>query len=347
MFDEEVRISRTLPTLQQLACGGTEIVVVDDGSRDRTPEILAGVDPHPLFRVVSLPTNRGKGAAVRQGALAARGDVVVFMDADLATDLAGLDPLIARCPGPPRGHRVPLDQRHRRPRRLGQAQAHGRIVQPPGALGHGHPLRGHPVRFQGVPGAHRQAALRAGPDRRLRLRRRDAHPRPPARPPGDEIPIEWHQVEGTHVRMVADPIRMALDVLRARAQAHDAATAPVLCTELSSTACTPGTTRAAVRSCAPDRLVVTTGSAVLMAAPAGGGATVDLALEHLRDAVPDLAAVDRTLTVDEFLRLADDGGVVPRRAPQHRSVRAGWPWRRPGSSRATTRSPYWSDACSR
>lgn len=63
------------------ADGGLEVVVVDDGSGDGTADaaLAAGAD-----QVVVHPGNRGKGAAVRSGVLAARGRAVVFLDADLA-----------------------------------------------------------------------------------------------------------------------------------------------------------------------------------------------------------------------------------------------------------------------
>ncbi|MFN0092780.1 MAG: glycosyltransferase [Acidimicrobiales bacterium] len=63
------------------AAGGLEIVVIDDGSGDDTAEVARanGAD-----QVISLPENRGKGAAVRAGVLAARGAAVAFTDADLA-----------------------------------------------------------------------------------------------------------------------------------------------------------------------------------------------------------------------------------------------------------------------
>jgi putative flippase GtrA len=63
------------------ADGGLEVVVVDDGSPDDTADaaLAAGAD-----QVVVLPANRGKGAAVRAGVLAARGRTVVFTDADMA-----------------------------------------------------------------------------------------------------------------------------------------------------------------------------------------------------------------------------------------------------------------------
>jgi glycosyltransferase involved in cell wall biosynthesis/putative flippase GtrA len=64
-----------------VAPGDLEIVVVDDGSRDRTADAAreAGAD-----QVVVQPRNRGKGAAVRAGVEAARGRTVAFIDADLS-----------------------------------------------------------------------------------------------------------------------------------------------------------------------------------------------------------------------------------------------------------------------
>jgi len=61
--------------------GGLEIVVVDDGSRDDT---AAAARDSGADQVITLPGNRGKGAAVRAGVLAANGRTVAFTDADLA-----------------------------------------------------------------------------------------------------------------------------------------------------------------------------------------------------------------------------------------------------------------------
>lgn len=55
-----------------------EVIVVDDGSSDRT----AAIAEEAGARVLGLFPNRGKGIALRRGAEAARGDVVVFLDAD-------------------------------------------------------------------------------------------------------------------------------------------------------------------------------------------------------------------------------------------------------------------------
>lgn len=67
-----------------------EVVVVDDGSTDDT----ANVARETGARVISLSRNRGKGVAVRRGALEARGDVLVFMDADGQDDPEDLPVLL-------------------------------------------------------------------------------------------------------------------------------------------------------------------------------------------------------------------------------------------------------------
>lgn len=60
-----------------------ELVPVSDGSDDGTPALLRAVAGERV-RPVFLPVNRGKGYAVREGCLAARGDFVIYMDDDLA-----------------------------------------------------------------------------------------------------------------------------------------------------------------------------------------------------------------------------------------------------------------------
>ena len=78
-YNEENRIGAVLKTLTA-SPDVDEIIVVSDGSTDRTYEVAAAV---PGVRVVQLPRNKGKGGAMREGALLTEADVLVFFDADL------------------------------------------------------------------------------------------------------------------------------------------------------------------------------------------------------------------------------------------------------------------------
>lgn len=83
----------TLDYLDQRCIRG-EVLVVDDGSVDSTAQVaLAFGRVDSRVRLLCLGENRGKGAAVRAGVLAAKGDRVLFMDADLATPIEELESL--------------------------------------------------------------------------------------------------------------------------------------------------------------------------------------------------------------------------------------------------------------
>ena len=78
------------------ASGDHELIVVDDGSRDATASIVqACAEEHPHVRLVRNPGNRGKGYAIRNGVLHARGEYVLYTDADLVYPIEGMAPFLA------------------------------------------------------------------------------------------------------------------------------------------------------------------------------------------------------------------------------------------------------------
>jgi dolichyl-phosphate beta-glucosyltransferase len=90
-FNESSRIGPTLEkTLAFVREQGwdTEIIVVNDGSFDGTADIVRAFMAHaPELRLLENPGNRGKGYSVRNGMLNARGDILLFSDADLSSPI--------------------------------------------------------------------------------------------------------------------------------------------------------------------------------------------------------------------------------------------------------------------
>jgi dolichyl-phosphate beta-glucosyltransferase len=98
-FNEADRLPRSLDLIRRyLADSGLwgEVIVVDDGSSDATADLVRKTQVRwPALRLIQHPANRGKGAAVRTGVLASRGDFVAFADADLSAPIDQLDLLMA------------------------------------------------------------------------------------------------------------------------------------------------------------------------------------------------------------------------------------------------------------
>lgn len=90
-FNEESRIVASLSELVSWFDERAEILAVDDGSGDRTFELVQRLgEAHPNVRAYRLPHNHGKGGAARAGLAMARGARVVLLDADLAFDRASV-----------------------------------------------------------------------------------------------------------------------------------------------------------------------------------------------------------------------------------------------------------------
>jgi dolichyl-phosphate beta-glucosyltransferase len=193
-----------------------EIIVVDDGSRDGTAALVREVSRRlDCVRLFCLPSNLGKGAAVRAGVLNATGEMVLIEDADGATPIEELGPLLAAVEAGADiaiGSRQPTEHTRveRRLKRWVMGRTFALLVNGWAVPGIADTQCGFKLFRSEV--AHRIFSLQkldrfAFDVEVLRLARvldyRVA-----------EVPINWADVAGSKVNLVRDSLRMLWDVLR-------------------------------------------------------------------------------------------------------------------------------------
>ncbi|MCX7925649.1 MAG: glycosyltransferase family 2 protein [Fimbriimonadales bacterium] len=224
-YNEETRIERTLQrVVEYLNARGDsyEILVVSDGSTDATEAIVQRfAQAHPQVQLLAYQPNQGKGYAVRYGILRARGEWILFSDADLATPIEELEKLE---PYLKQGYPVAIGSRPLRESQL--------VVRQPFYREMAGRAFNKAVQLLAVRGIHdtqcgfklftREAAQEIFSRCRLNGFSFDFEALYYAQRLGypiAEVPIRWMHQEGSKVRLLRDGLRMLRDLVWLRLNA--------------------------------------------------------------------------------------------------------------------------------
>lgn len=223
-YNEEQRISHTLTATfdyLDLQDYTSEVIVVDDGSLDRTTEVVSKFESRAegRMRLLKNPGNRGKGYSVRNGMLNASGQIMLFYDADLATPLTEVPKVIE--PIKQNLYDVVFGSRALNPELIGERQSLLRELR--GRAGNllmrilvGLDFKDTQCGFKAL---RREAAQSVFP-----LQRIDGFGFDPeilfiAQKQGwrlREIPVRWNHVEGSKVTLLGSTVQVLLEVLKIR-----------------------------------------------------------------------------------------------------------------------------------
>ena len=221
-YNEELRLRPTLNRVLdfvRLQAWDAEVIVVDDGSRDRTADIVKEyAQSNGIVRLVQNPGNRGKGFSVRNGVLNARGQIILFTDADLSSPIEEAPKLLAAIEA---GADIAIGSRWMRSELQTKRQSVVRQV-----LGRVFNLLLRMVLrldFKdtqcGFKAFRRGAAKAVFPLQRIERWGFDPEILFLARRAGFktvEVPVRWGHDNGTRINPVADGSRMVADMLRIR-----------------------------------------------------------------------------------------------------------------------------------
>ncbi len=221
-YNESRRIEPTLERVlayvsdQEL---DTEIIIVNDGSRDNTADIVRRhARQNPSLRLIENPGNRGKGYSVRSGMLHAQGEIMLFSDADLSSPIEESTKLFAAIVS---GADVAIGSRWVKPELQTQPQSlhrqlFGRIFNL--ALRFVLGLRFKDTQC-GFKAFSRRAVNSIFPSQKIERWGFDPEVIFLAEKQGlkvAEVPVRWAHEKGGSIHPVRDGLRMLLDVLKVR-----------------------------------------------------------------------------------------------------------------------------------
>jgi dolichyl-phosphate beta-glucosyltransferase len=221
-FNESERVSKSLESILEFLdreAWNAEVVVVNDGSRDNTAGIVRSyMQRDPRVLLLENPGNRGKGYSVRNGMLHARGEMLLFTDADLSSPIQETLKLVAAIR---EGADVAIGSRWVRPEMMTERQSlirqlFGRIFNWLLRLILGLPYRDTQC---GLKAFTRQAALEIFPRQRIerwgfdpellflasRMQLRTV-----------EVPVAWAHDDRSKINPLLDGTKMFFEILRIR-----------------------------------------------------------------------------------------------------------------------------------
>lgn len=198
-----------------------EMLVVDDGSSDTTCEsvrqLMSGM---PELSLIEQPKNKGKGAAVRRGMLAAKGDIHVFMDADHSTHIREIEKVFASLDAQPQCEVIIASRQHP-DSDISQHQSWlrehmGKSFNLLMRLATGIDMPDTQCGFKAFTAKASQQIFSAQKldgfsfDVEVLFLAARLHHQVV------EIPVEWINEENSKVRMLIDPLKMFIDILKIR-----------------------------------------------------------------------------------------------------------------------------------
>lgn len=222
-FNEERRLPKTFQSIRAYLKSRSlraEVLVVDDGSTDATAKVVElSRAEFPELRLLSNGRNRGKGFSVRHGMLEARGEIAIFTDADLSAPIQEADKLLAELRDG--AYDVAIGSRALD---RGLIEVHQSAFRERAGILFNRIVRG----ITGLPFQDTQCGFKAFCRKKTRVifeqQRIEGFGFDPeilflAKRKGlriAEVPVRWAHDPATKVRMVADSVRMFLDLLAIR-----------------------------------------------------------------------------------------------------------------------------------